>query len=383
MARTGHATHESWLAQLTGSIKSVGAGVVIAGAALPAMWCNEGRAVTTARSLEEGQGAVLGVASDAVDPANEGRLVHLTGHAQTAETLRDPDFGVSATAIQLVRTAEMYQWQERESDETRDKPGGGTETVKTYRYFKTWSEKAIDSGLFHSSTSATNPGPLPFPSKTFVAKAVRLGAFTLSRPLVEELKQQEPLRVTGTMATVLPRSTGMRLVDGGFYRGLDPASPRVGDLRVHFSVVRPQTVSVVAAQLGRSFAPYQTRAGDTLLMLEAGPRSAESMFRLAGAVEGVLTWILRCVGFAFVFVGVLLVFRPLAVLGSVVPAVGPLLGAGLWLFSLGFAAVLSCATIALAWAFYRPLFALALLLLAGGTLVWLRWRGARRSGAAS
>lgn len=383
MAHERQATHGSWLAQLTGSIKSVGAGAVIVAAALPAMWCNEGRAITTARSLEEGQGAVVRVASDAVDPANEGRLVHLTGQAETTETLRDPDFGISASAIRLVRTTQMYQWQERESETTRDKPGGGTgtETVKTYSYFRTWSEKAIDSDRFHSSTSAANPGPLPFASRTFAAETVKLGAFTLSRPLVDQIKQREPLPITPTLAAALPRSSGMRLVDGGFYRGLDPASPRVGDLRVQFSVVRPQPVSVVAAQLGTTLAPYQTRAGDTLLMLEPGRRSAESMFRLATAVDRVLTWILRGAGLALVFVGVLLVFRPIAVLGSLVPVVGSLLGAGLWLFSLGFAAVLSCATIALAWVFYRPLFALTLLLAALLTLAWLRRRARAASGA--
>ena len=76
-------------------------------------------------------------------------------------------------------------------------------------------------------------------------------------------------------------------------------------------------------------------------MLEAGPRSAESMFRSAAIVNRVLTWILRAVGFVFVFGGVLLVFRPIAVLGSVVPIFGSLLEAGLWLFSLGMGAALA------------------------------------------
>jgi hypothetical protein len=370
--------HESWSSRLAGSIKSVLTGVLLVGAALPAMWCNEGRAVTTARSLEEGQGAVIDVPGEAVSPENEGRLVHLTGHAETTETLRDPDFGVTARAIQLVRTTEMYQWQEYEKSESRDKPGGGKETVKTYRYSKTWSEKAIDSTAFHQSWSYDNPGPVPFPSTRFVATAVTLGAFTLSRALVDEMKEREALPVTGDMATALPRSTGMRLVGDGYYRGLEPGTPRVGDVRVRWSVVRPQTVSIVGGQSGTSFAPYQTRAGDALLMLEAGPRSAVSMFRAAVAVNSVLTWILRAAGFVFVFLGVLLVFRPIAVLGSVVPLFGSLLEAGLGLFSLGLAAALALVTIAAAWVFYRPLFAFALLLATVGALLFLQRRAARQ-----
>ena len=77
-------------------------------------------------------------------------------------------------------------------------------------------------------------------------------------------------------------------------------------------------------------------------------------------------------------------FRPIAVLGSVVPLVGSLLEAGLGLFSLGIAIVLSLVTIAAAWVFYRPLFALGLLLATAGALLWLRRRAAaRRSGLRS
>ena len=305
--------------------------------------------------------------------------MHVTGRADTADVLRDPDFGVSVNAIRLVRTTEMYQWQEHKKEEKRDKIGGGEETVTTYTYHQAWSEQAIDSSRFEESSRHSNPaGPVPYASTDFVAKTVTLGAFFLSRPLVEKIEERTALPVTEEMASALPRTTGVRRVGDAYYRGFDPSAPHVGDVRVRFSVVRPQTVSVVARQSGTSFAPYQTRAGDALLMLEAGPRSAESMFRSAALVDRVLTWILRAVGFVFVFVGVLLVFRPIVVLGSVVPLFGSLLGAGLGLFSLGLAAALSLVTISTAWVFYRPLFASGLLVATAASLLWLRRRAARR-----
>ena len=169
---------ESWSSRILGSIKSVAFGFLLAGGSLPLLWCNEGRAVRTARGLEEGRGAVIAVGSDSVDPANEGRLVHLSGHADTGERLRDGDFGVSATAIQLARTTEMYQWKETEKSERRQKLGGSSETVRTYTYTPVWSKDEIDSDLFHDEmTTAKNPGPLPFPSTTFYAENVSLGAF--------------------------------------------------------------------------------------------------------------------------------------------------------------------------------------------------------------
>jgi hypothetical protein len=370
---------ESWLARLAGSIKSVVTGALLVCAALPAMWCNEGRAVTTARSLEEGAAAVIEVASEAVDLANEGRLVHVVGRADADETLRDPEFGVTARAIRLVRTTEMYQWKEHEKTETRVRPSGGKEEVKTYTYYKEWSEHEITSGSFHSSSAPTNPGPVPFASTSFTAKTVTLGAFTLPSELVAKVKAQEPLPVTPAMAAALPASMGMRFAGDGFYRGRDPEAPQIGDVRVRFGIVRPQVVTVIAGQEKAGFRPYQTRAGDTLSMLESGSQPAESMFHAAAVVNSVLTWILRAVGFVFVSAGVFLVFRPIVVLGEAVPVVGTLLGAGLWLFSFGFGGVLSLATIATAWVFYRPLFAAALILALGGLVLWLRRRAARRA----
>ena len=366
---------ESWISRLTGSIKSVAFGGLVVCGALPAMWCNEGRAVTTARSLEEGAGAVASVPSEAVDPANEGRLVHVVGRAETAETVRDPELGVAAPAIRLVRTTEMYQWKEHERTVRRVRPSGGqSEEEKEYTYYKEWSEHEITTGSFHSSSAPRNPGPVPFPSSSFSAQHVTLGAFALPAELVAKMKTVEPLPLTGSPSESRPG--GMRRAGDGLYRGRDPERPEIGDLRVRYGVVRPQVVSVVAAQAGSGFQPYQTRSGDALSMLEAGERPAAAMFREAVAVNRVLTWILRAVAWFVLSFGILLVFRPVAVLGEAVPLVGGLLGAGLWLFSFGAGAVLSFATIATAWVFYRPLFGLALVAAIGATVYWLRRKAA-------
>ena len=77
------------------------------------------------------------------------------------------------------------------------------------------------------------------------------------------------------------------------YLGADPKSPQIGDCRVTFEVTKPATVSVVAQQIGDSFQPYQTQAGDALSMLRMGTISAEQMFEMAHADNRMLTWILE------------------------------------------------------------------------------------------
>ena len=95
------------------------------------LWWNEGRAVERTKSLEEGQGVVVHVGNEQVDPANEGKLVYFSGWADTKETLTDPQFGIAEQAIKFERSVEMYQWKEKSSSKKEKKFGGAEETVTT------------------------------------------------------------------------------------------------------------------------------------------------------------------------------------------------------------------------------------------------------------
>lgn len=122
---------QSWFSRIISSIKSVLVGLALFVISFPVLFWNEGRAVQTARSLEEGAGAVVSVPADSVDAANEGKLVHVSGAVST-QPLTDPDLGVQAEGVKLVRNVEMFQWKEEERSEKKKKLGGGEETVTTY-----------------------------------------------------------------------------------------------------------------------------------------------------------------------------------------------------------------------------------------------------------
>ena len=198
MAADSHTviTSESWGSRLGNAIKGVVVGLVLFVAAFPLLFWNEGRAVKRYKTLKEGGGSVITVPADNVDAMNQGKLVHLTGRATTEETLNDPVFGVSANALKLKRTVEMYQWKESSSSSTKKKVGGRTETKKTYTYRKTWSESRIDSSGFDNPSGHENPGTMPHKSTTLVAKNVRLGAFKLSPALVAKIGGFSPLTVS-------------------------------------------------------------------------------------------------------------------------------------------------------------------------------------------
>ena len=365
-------TSQGWLSRIGQAITGVLVGLVLVLVAFPLLWWNEGRAVRTARSLQEGASAVISVQFDRVDAANEGKLVHLCGEATTSETVSDPEFGVSApSAIKLVRNVEMYQWQEEKKSQEKSKLGGGKETTTTYTYNTQWSGRPVDSSSFKHPEGHANPGSFPFESRTITAGTVTVGGFTLSPDLIAKIDTREARPVGESDADALPAGSNLTMAGGVFYRGENPSVPKVGDLRVKFEIVKPQVVSIVAVQRGNSFEAYQARAGNSILLLQAGTVSADSMFKAAERENTMLTWLLRAGGFLMMLVGLVLVFRPIAVFGSVIPFLGSLLGAGLGAFAFFVATSLSLLTIALAWIAYRPLVGIGLLVVAGGAFVLL------------
>lgn len=360
--------HQGFFSRLTESIKAILFGAILFVLAFPVLFWNEGRAVRTARSLDEGAGVVASVNAESVSPQNDGKLVHVSAFAKTDDVLEDATFGVSASAVKLIRSVEMYQWVEDESSETETNLGGSQDTTTTYSYDKQWRPSLVDSDAFQSPDGHRNPKAFPFESQTLTASRVTLGAYDLSVSQVDRLRKSESLRLTELRSA--PAETA-KLHEGVVYIGDNPTNPSVGDVRVAFSVVRPGPVSVVARQVGSTFEPYSAKAGGSVFLLEESIASADAMFASAQASNTVLTWILRGVGFFMMFLGLATIFRPLAVMGDVVPAFGALLGAGVGLVSALFAAFFSFVTIGIAWIVYRPLIGLILLGLAVGAVVLL------------
>lgn len=367
---------QGWLSRIGGSIKGVLAGLIAVVIAVPLLFWNEGRAVTTAKGLDEGAGAVVSVTADAVAPSHEGKLVHVTGEATTQATVRDPELGVATPGLALERSVEMYQWVQDEKTERHKKLGGGEERVTTYRYEQRWDDDWHDPGRFKERAGHDNP-PMPLSTRRFQAAMVTLGAFTLTSDLVDDIDRSELLTVDPreVSAPAALAARGVHGANAGLYFGANPSSPAVGDLRVSYRVVRPQQVTVVARQTGSSFSPYVTSVGTEVQLLEEGALSAEAMFQRAQDANATLTWILRAVGFLVMFVGFAMVFKPLAVVADVIPLVGSLVGLGTGLLAFGLALVGSSITVGVAWVFYRPLIGAPLLVGGVGLIVAMVVKG--------
>jgi hypothetical protein len=361
-------TTQSWGSRLMESIKGVLIGLVMFIASFPILWMNEGCAVRTAKGLEEGAKSVITVKSDVVDPANNGKVVHMTGQAVTDELLTDKVLGISGKGVKLIRNVEMFQWKEEAKSEKKKKIGGSEETVTTYTYKKDWASDKIDSSKFKKPTYK-NPA-MPYKGETVTASLVNLGSFKLSPSLIGQITKSEPVTMQQADIAKLPAAIKGKttLYDGGVYVGKNPSVPQIGDLKISYSIVKPQIVSVVAKQVNDTFEPFVTKQNTEINRLEHGERSADSMFQQMQKENKIQTWILRIVGFVLMALGIGLIFKPLSTMGDVLPILGSFMSMGIGIFAFIIALVLSLVTIAIAWIAHRPI--LGIILLAAGACIF-------------
>lgn len=378
-------TSQNWFSRIGESIKGILFGIIIIPITIVVLWWNEGRAVTTANSLKEGAAAVVHVAADKVDPANDKKLVHVTGEAKTDALVVDSKFGVTSPALRMVRTEVIYQWVETKKSETKQKVGGGEETKTTYTYDKKWVDEPVNSDEFKKPDGHKNEGELLAGNENIKAEKVTLGAFAVPAKFVEEMGSPIARQVTDADLATLPADLkdGTKIKDGAFYFGANPKEPKIGDVRVSYEIVKPGTFSILAAQIGETFEPYQTKAGDALSMIDEGTVSAEAMFKSAATANMVATWLWRLGGFLFMAFGFMAIMKPLSVIGSVIPFIGNIIGMGTGLISFVLAGTISFLVIAIAWIFVRPLLGIVLLALAIGGFIYMRKLAAASKPAAA
>ena len=379
---------ESWGSRLGGSIKGMLAGLAMFVAGFPVLFCNEGRSVKTAKALDEGEGACVSVESPAaVDHDLDGRLVHMTGKADTKDVLTDDTFGISVVALRLERNVEMYQWVEESHTTEKKNLGGSVTKTTTYTYSKEWRDEAVDSSDF-KEPGHDNPGVMEFRSEKMYAGSATFGAFRLNGRQIERVGQVceyafpsgftcnvERVQMHGRAILVPNAETRKNALNDR-----DVASqPRIGDMRVTFGVVYPHEISIVAKQYGDTFVGYTAKNGKKIDLLSDGVKDAAEMFASARSANSFLTWILRLAGFLLMFLGLGAVLKPLSVLADVLPILGDIVGFGTGLVAGLAALACSLATIAAAWLFYRPLLACALFAIAG----FAAWALFRKTGKAA
>lgn len=366
-----------WGSRIINSIGGILVGLaLIVGSGILLFW-NEGRTVKTTLGLNEAASVLVSADSNAVNPSNNNKLVHVTGEMTTAESLKDPEFGVSMNAIGLKRVVEIYQWHEREKTEETKNAGGSSTKRTTYKYEKTWSKDPISSGSFKHPEGHANPTTVLYRGQDSWAGQVNLGKFSLSNSLITKMSNFEPLPLDSNFQSNLPaKFQGKAQIAGEWCYLGNPQSPAVGDERVKFEFIRPGPVSVISRQFGNTFTPFVAKSGKNIEMIEPGIISPDVMFGEARQENMTIAWILRAVGALLMFIAFFLILKPISVMLDVLPFLGNIAEAGIGIVAFMVSVLVSAIIIAVAWMTYRPLLAMAIL--AGGIALAVLIGKARR-----
>ncbi|KAI7791146.1 putative transmembrane protein 43-like [Triplophysa rosa] len=340
-ARVHSRKSAGFLERVSDSTGGVIAGVCLFTLSVYLLFTNEGRAVRTSLSLDEGLSQVV---------------LHLLQYFTPLH------FVVLCCRVELYAPLSLWMRVSQVVDFEKD---GETKTETTYTYNTEWKSEVINSRHFDEEVGHMNPSAMAVESVTVVAPDVWVGKLFLSSGLMEQINDFHTLSLKGFPA--FDANTFLTVYEDYFYHTANPRRPEVGDVRVCFAYAglsgdgmypgSAHKVSVVAMQRGDQLKPFKTRAGDTLEILYMDELSAEGVFAKEQQVNVMKTWGLRVAGWVLMFLAVSLSTRIIYTLVDWVPVLRELVSVGLKLFALCVSSSLSLLTIAAGWMFYRPLMA--------------------------
>lgn len=381
--------------RLKGSLKGIVSGIILFIVGTGILWWNEGRTVKTSDANKDAFAETTIVNNIAtIDNTLNGKMIHASGLATTKDSLIDPQFNIGVNAIKLIRTVEYYQWVETEKSEKKDKLGGSEETVTTYRYEKKWVSSPQKSASFKDPEYRNKNFTVSnIESETFLAENVAFGAYTLPTFLSKQISGEQLFYVklpneriqslNSSVKSVLQSKTQMlekpyqangeyvHISSNEIYLGANANDPVVGDVRITFHKVMPANVTVWAKVINNTFEAYQCDNGYSVSALKMGTQSLDRTFQEEQEDNSSTAWILRLIGVVFIVFGLRGMFGILVILLKVVPFLSDIMSVGVNLVCILVGLIWSFLIIAIAWIFYRPILAIALLLAAGALIFFL------------
>jgi hypothetical protein len=392
--------HTSYGGRLKNSLGGIGTGFLLFIGATVLLWWNEGRAVKTAKAINETEDVCVEMDNiNKLDAQFNGQVVHATGSATTNDSLVDAEFETGAVAVRLTRSVEYYQYVEEKHEETHDNVGGSQDKKITYTYKESWTDSPVNSGEFKDpSYQNKNFVYSNVETKESFAENVAFGAYKLNEKQIKSISGDvaQDLKVSSSKIAAwnkacvavaksrgIEASDSMVHVNGNVvYYGVNPNSPQIGDVKVTFTKVLPGAISIIAKVSGNTFTDYTAKNKNKFSRLEMGTKDAAEMFENSRDENSTLTWILRVLGIVLVIVGLRNLFDIVVSLLKVLPPLATVasLGVGLVCGVVGF--VWSLLVIAIAWIFYRPVLAIIILAAVGALVYFLVKRSKKNEAAA-
>lgn len=374
--------YESYCERMQNAFAGVCVGFLLFFGSWPFLFWNEGRAVSRQEDLDEGRGILqqvgLTTINATIDKALDSKLIYVTGVIDGGnDVLYDNLFDINVTdetggAVKYGRNSQMYQWKQRSETKTTKLSNGKTKKETTYSYEKVWSSSLIDSSNFKRQVTPSNPTSFLVPGSKLVSNDIGLGPFSLSADITSQIDWYSRWNDAPVNPSLFNFPGYTTSYSGGELRiSKSTGFDSIGDHRVDFSIVMPDDISVVAKQ-GSSgqLEPYITEGGGKLLLFSRGTLSSDLLFNEAEQENILLTWVYRFVGFLAMVIGICLILNPIATAFDVLPFCGDALegligGCIIPCIALCISIPISLLIISVAWLFYRPYFAVGIIVMLG------------------
>lgn len=366
MSDYSETTTESWLSRLGKSIMGVFVGIILIGVSCYLLYWNEGDTYNRTLTLEKGQAETIEVDAENFNSENNDKVVLFKGLTKTNDVLTDDKFDAISVkdSLKIKRRVEYYQWEERVETHTEKKTGGSTKTKKSYHYDKKWRTSPVSSNSFHVSEGHHNTVLINIPAGEKYAKNVNIGEFILNDVAISNLGNEERITLNKEMNIPMKAGNYTGIKDNYVYFGNSSTDTSIGDVRVSFFVIPCDDATIVAQQKSdKSIQPKQYDTGSLQLNYN-GLLTIEEAYKKAHDANSMKAWIIRCVGIFLIYVGFMMIFKPISVLADVLPFLGNIAETGLGFISFILACMLGFTVIAIAWIAVRPILAYTLLAIA-------------------
>jgi hypothetical protein len=153
-----------------------------------------------------------------------------------------------------------------------------------------------------------------------------------------------------------------------YYIGKSPEQPQIGDLKLSFTAVLPEDISIIAKQ--PQLSPYETKIGGNVMLFEYGKLTSDRMFRNARFSLFIKNIQPRLNNFFLIFIGIYIIFN---VLWIASPSLLNPNNFRVWLLALIIAITLTLAVISFIWYDYSPMINKLLLIISVGILYFLHY----------
>ncbi len=226
-------TRNTWESRIRKSSNNVLVGLALIPLCLWWLWTNEGRPDLSTLAQQS-----VAVASNTIDASKDGLFASISGTLISTEQLGDTPYMMPNNYIALIRTSEMYAWNETvDSSEAVDNVGGRSTTTTNYTYDTGWTTSPQSSGSFKFAEGHENPSK-SIESAYLTVTSAHVGAY-----------QIDPTTITLPEGQAVDVQPDTNIADYGFvqdgnflYNG-SPSNPNVGDMRLSYKAL-PNAIAV-------------------------------------------------------------------------------------------------------------------------------------------